>query len=122
MEFKAFKHGVISFCSRGCPNCHEAAAAGGSPGGVMDWGFPSNLPESRLLRLLLLLLILVMAGAWLFAFVQWCVYNISIRTIVRSISDISLVSFSHSIIFTVYGAGYYSRLWLVLCHLLCALL
>jgi hypothetical protein len=27
----------------------------------MDWGFPSNLPESRLLRLLLLL-ILVMAG------------------------------------------------------------
>ncbi|XP_023705886.1 RGM domain family member B isoform X2 [Cryptotermes secundus] len=47
--------------TRGCPNCHEADAAGGSPGGVMDWGFPSNLPESRLLRLLLLLLILVMA-------------------------------------------------------------
>ncbi|XP_069683267.1 repulsive guidance molecule B-like isoform X3 [Periplaneta americana] len=45
----------------GCPNCHEAAATGGSPGGVMDWGFPSNLPESRLLRLLLLLLLLVMA-------------------------------------------------------------
>jgi hypothetical protein len=59
-----------SVCFRGCPTCHEAAAAGGSPGGVMDWGFPSNLPESRLLRLLLLLLILVMAGTWLVGFVQ----------------------------------------------------
>jgi hypothetical protein len=36
----------------------------------MDWGLPSNLPESRLLRLLLLLLILVMAGGCIFALAQ----------------------------------------------------
>ncbi|XP_021916377.1 RGM domain family member B-like isoform X2 [Zootermopsis nevadensis] len=47
--------------TRECPKCHEAAAAGGSPGGVMDWGFPSNLPESRLPRLFLLIFILIMA-------------------------------------------------------------
>lgn len=37
----------------------------------MDWGFPSNHSESRLLRLLLLLLVLVMAGAWFSIFVRW---------------------------------------------------
>ena len=62
---------VMSFCFRGCPTCHEAAIAGGSPGGVMDWGFPSNLHESRLLRLLLLFLMLLMAGMWLFWFTHY---------------------------------------------------
>jgi hypothetical protein len=66
----------------------------------MDWGFPSNLPESRLLRLLLLL-VLVMAGAWLFASAQGHVIISALE-----LYHTPLVPFSHSIIFTVCGTGY----------------
>ncbi|PSN35003.1 hypothetical protein C0J52_21684 [Blattella germanica] len=66
---------------KGCPNCHEADIVWGSPRGVMDRGFPSNPPESRLRRFVLLL-ILVMADSRLFTYEHSFIFMFAKVTII----------------------------------------